>query len=92
MDGTVDHVESLGGAPGASSAAPVRQSADAAPPEPAYPPAAPVPTQSGPKGLRFDFNEGCRVTLPESEHPWRVRISDLTRAGFLKARILGQVA
>jgi len=35
-----------------------------------------IPTQEGPKGLRFDFNDGCRVLLPESDHPWRVRISD----------------
>jgi hypothetical protein len=25
-----------------------------------------VPTQEGPKGIRFDFNDGCRVTLPEA--------------------------
>ena len=25
-----------------------------------------IPTQIGPKGLRFDFNDGCRVLLPES--------------------------
>ena len=36
-----------------------------------------VPTQEGPRGLRFDFNDGCRVTFPESEHPWQVRLSDL---------------
>ena len=23
-----------------------------------------MPTQHGPKGVRFDFNEGCRVVLP----------------------------
>jgi hypothetical protein len=32
--------------------------ADAKPP---YPPPAQLPTQQGPKGLRFDFNDGCRV-------------------------------
>ncbi|HEV8679292.1 MAG TPA: autotransporter strand-loop-strand O-heptosyltransferase [Stellaceae bacterium] len=53
------------------------------PPKPAYPPPAPVPTQQGPKGLRFDFNEGCRVMLPESDHPWRVRISDLDTGNIL---------
>jgi autotransporter strand-loop-strand O-heptosyltransferase len=35
----------------------------------------PVPTQSGPSGIRFDFNEGCRVVLPEGR--WRVRLQDL---------------
>lgn len=36
-----------------------------------------VPTQSGPMGLRYDFNDGCRVLLPEGERNWRVRLSDL---------------
>jgi autotransporter strand-loop-strand O-heptosyltransferase len=67
----------------ASSAAPAPSSLDAAPPKPAYPSPAPEPTQEGPKGVRFDFNEGCRVVLPESEHPWRVRISDLDTGNIL---------
>ena len=41
------------------------------------PSAAEVPTQHGPRGLRFDFNDGCRVMLPETGDPWRVRLSDL---------------
>jgi autotransporter strand-loop-strand O-heptosyltransferase len=48
-----------------------------------YPAPGDVPTQPGPKGIRFDFNEGCRVTLPESEHPWRVRLSDLDTGNIL---------
>ncbi len=36
-----------------------------------------LPTQCGPRGILFDFNDGCRVVLPEAEHPWRVRLSDL---------------
>jgi autotransporter strand-loop-strand O-heptosyltransferase len=36
-----------------------------------------MPTQEGPKGLRFDFNYGCRVALPDGEHPWAVRLSDI---------------
>ena len=36
----------------------------AAEPKPAYPPVAPSPTQEGPNGMRFDFNDGCRVLLP----------------------------
>jgi autotransporter strand-loop-strand O-heptosyltransferase len=43
----------------------------------AYPAPADLPTQQGPKGLLFDFNDGCRVHLPESDHPWRVRLTDL---------------
>jgi autotransporter strand-loop-strand O-heptosyltransferase len=54
-----------------------------APPKRPYPAPAELPTQSGPKGLRFDFNDGCRVTLPESEHPWRVRLSDLDSGNIL---------
>ena len=38
---------------------------------PKRPAPAKAPTQLGPKGLRFDFNIGCRVVLPEGEHPWR---------------------
>ena len=55
----------------------------AAPVKRAYPAPAEVPTQEGPKGLRFDFNDGCRVVLPESEHPWRVRLSDLDTGNIL---------
>jgi autotransporter strand-loop-strand O-heptosyltransferase len=42
-----------------------------------------IPTQQGPNGLRFDFNDGCRVLLPESMHPWRVRLSDLDTCNVL---------
>jgi autotransporter strand-loop-strand O-heptosyltransferase len=45
--------------------------------------AADVPTQEGPKGLRYDFNDGCRVALPQSDHPWRVRLSDLDTGNIL---------
>jgi hypothetical protein len=47
------------------------------------PPAADIPIESGPKGLRYDFNDGCRVSLPESDHPWRVRLSDLDTGNVL---------
>ena len=42
-----------------------------------------VPTQLGPKGARFDFNDGCRVLLPEAEAPWRVRLTDLDTGNIL---------
>jgi autotransporter strand-loop-strand O-heptosyltransferase len=41
------------------------------------------PTQEGPNGLRFDFNEGCRVFAPESEDGWRVRLTDLDTGNIL---------
>lgn len=49
----------------------------------AYPAPAETPTQQGPHGLRFDFNDGCRVMLPEAEQPWRARISDLDTGNIL---------
>jgi autotransporter strand-loop-strand O-heptosyltransferase len=45
--------------------------------------AAAIPTREGPHGARFDFNEGCRVALPETGKPWRVRISDLDTGNIL---------
>jgi hypothetical protein len=42
-----------------------------------------MPTQKGPKGILFDFNDGCRVVLPEAEHPSRVRLSDLDTGNVL---------
>lgn len=44
------------------------------PSKPAFPPPAPVATQAGPDGIRFDFNDGCRVSLPPGG--WRVRLRD----------------
>jgi autotransporter strand-loop-strand O-heptosyltransferase len=61
----------------------------------AYPAPAAIPTRQGPRGLRFDFNEGARLTLPEAESAWEVRLSDLDthntlfetslRAGFVNS-------
>src|SRR5258708_26174688 len=59
------------------------QSASAPPVKPAYPPPAEVPTQEGPKGLRFDFNCGARVLLPESENPWKIRLRGLDTGNIL---------
>ena len=88
MDGTIEpgQIAPESGASAAAgavsaSAAQARPPGDA--PKPAYPPAAPVPTQPGAKGLRFDFNDGCRIVVPESDHPWRVRISDLDTGNIL---------
>jgi hypothetical protein len=78
LDGNVDTMQGLGQAAPAASAGSALTAV-----KPAYPPPAPVPTQAGPKGVRFDFNEGCRVALPEAEHPWRVRISDLDTGNIL---------
>jgi autotransporter strand-loop-strand O-heptosyltransferase len=53
------------------------------PPKRAYAAATEVPTQEAVRGLRFDFNDGCRIWLPELEHPWRVRLSDLDTGNAL---------
>ena len=51
--------------------------------KPPYPPPAATPTQQGPHGIRFDFNNGCRVTIPDGEKPWRVRLSDIDTGNIL---------
>ncbi|HLB97727.1 MAG TPA: hypothetical protein VJK90_08695, partial [Acetobacteraceae bacterium] len=58
------------------------------PPEPErkapYPPPASLPTQLGPEGIRFDFNHGARVILPNrTEGKWRVRLRDLDTGNIL---------
>jgi autotransporter strand-loop-strand O-heptosyltransferase len=44
-----------------------------------------VPTQLGLKGIRFDFNLGCRVLLPPRQDGglWRVRLRDLDTGNVL---------
>jgi autotransporter strand-loop-strand O-heptosyltransferase len=50
----------------------------AAPARPIYPPPADMPTQEGPLAIRFDFNFGPRVFLPERhEGMWQVVMRDL---------------
>jgi autotransporter strand-loop-strand O-heptosyltransferase len=73
---SVPSVEPLAGSQDTSAkpSAPVSSAPGAQPPKPAFPPPAPVPTQCGPDGIRFDFNDGCRVTVPAGR--WRVRLRD----------------
>ena len=49
----------------------------------AYVGPAALPTQEGPRGLRFDYNEGCRIAAPEGEAPWRIRLSDIETGNVL---------
>jgi len=44
-------------------------------------PPAELPTQAAASGVRFDFNDGCRVLLPQGK--WRVRISDMDTANIV---------
>src|ERR1700683_3993491 len=57
------------------------------PPKRAYPAPAPWPTQSSTKGIRFDFNDGCRLMLPEGR--WRVRLRDLDTGNILYETNIG---
>ena len=49
-----------------------------------YAPAAKLPTQAAPDGIRFDFNDGARVVLPpRTAGKWRVRLRDLDTGNTL---------
>jgi autotransporter strand-loop-strand O-heptosyltransferase len=53
-----------------SSGAPIKE-------DPFYIPPPELPTQEGPMGLRYDFNDGARVFLPRLPRgKWRARITD----------------
>ena len=72
----------------APGTAPPTPAADAAKSEKrAYPPAASVPTQTGVHGIRFDFNDGCRVELPEGK--WHLRLRDLDTGNILYETDIG---
>ncbi len=53
----------------------------------AYPAPAPMPTQAGAHGIRFDFNDGCRVVLPEGQ--WHLRLRDLDTGNILYETDIG---
>jgi autotransporter strand-loop-strand O-heptosyltransferase len=74
--------------PPAAVAPPQPQVPTAAAPEagakPPYPPPVERPTQVGALGIRFDFNQGARVVLPDrSEGSWRVRLTDRDTGNIL---------
>jgi autotransporter strand-loop-strand O-heptosyltransferase len=49
-----------------------------------YPPPAGMPTQIGPAGIRYDFNLGARVLLPNrTEGKWRICLRDLDTGNIL---------
>ena len=80
-------------APATTATPPASAPPDAMPPEATppetdrkqpYPPPANLPTQLGPQGIRFDFNHGARVILPNrSAGKWRVRLRDLDTGNIL---------
>jgi autotransporter strand-loop-strand O-heptosyltransferase len=63
-----------------SAAPPVSVSA-AAKPKGSFPEAPAVPTQEGPLGIRFDFNQGARVKVPDGA--WRIQLRDLDTNNIL---------
>jgi autotransporter strand-loop-strand O-heptosyltransferase len=68
------------------AAAPASASAPKPAVKPAYPPPVGTPTQLGPSGIRFDFNQGARIVLParaETEPLWKVRLRDLDTGNVL---------
>jgi autotransporter strand-loop-strand O-heptosyltransferase len=56
-------------------------------PKRAYPAPAPIPTHSGALGIRFDFNDGCRVALPDGQ--WHLRLRDLDTGNILYETDIG---
>jgi autotransporter strand-loop-strand O-heptosyltransferase len=76
-----------GGPPSPTAAAtPDAGSGSGAPQEPvkrAFPAPADMPTQAGPKGVKFDFNDGCRLVVAEDKAPWKVRLKDLDTGNIL---------
>jgi autotransporter strand-loop-strand O-heptosyltransferase len=74
------------------TSAPNSSGSASAPAKPAYPPPAASPTQEGPRGIRYDFNLGCRVVLPpqDEDRQWRVRLRDLGSGNTLFETTLKQ--
>src|SRR5580698_4210224 len=48
-----------------------------------FPKPPPAPVLEGPKGLRYDFNDGCRIFLPVCDQPWTARLRDLDTGNIL---------
>ena len=67
----------------------------AAPPDPdrkaPYPAPASAPTQTRPLGIKFDFNQGARLVLPNrTAGKWRVRLRDLDTATSCSRRPIAE--
>lgn len=84
MDGRIPVTEHEGRSNITVSYNAVVSETDSAAAKPAYPPVSQRPTQCGPEGIWFDFNEGARVLLPDrAEGKWQVRLSDLETGNIL---------
>ncbi len=72
-----------GGPPPSSAAAASGSGAAQEPVKRAFPAPADNPTQAGPKGVKFDFNDGCRLVVADDKSPWKVRLKDLDTGNIL---------
>ena len=68
--------------------APPAESGSASSEKRPYPPPSETPTQAGSLGIRFDYNDGCRVLLPEGGK-WKIRLSDTDTGNILFQTSLG---
>jgi autotransporter strand-loop-strand O-heptosyltransferase len=73
--GRIEPAETSQNSAGASVSGPAKS---------AFPAPCATPTQLGPEGIRFDFNQGARVVLPNRvAGQWRVRLRDLETGNIL---------
>ncbi len=86
MDGMtrVAELETADASPPPAPPAATSQASQAEPKKSAFPAPSASPTQSGQAGIKFDFNQGARVVLPNRETgQWRVRLRDLDTGNIL---------
>lgn len=69
--------------PSATAAPEDTEPREAPAPDPFFIPPPAEPTQKGPKGIRFDFNDGARIKLPKGD--WHVQIEDEDSGNILFA-------
>lgn len=68
----------------AAAACAAAQPAAKTPDKPAYLPPPTLPVMEGPHGIRYDFNLGARVHVPErKDGTWRVILRDLDTGNIL---------
>jgi autotransporter strand-loop-strand O-heptosyltransferase len=72
-----------GGPPPSSGSPEGGSGAQQEPVKRAFPAPADNPTQAGPRGVKFDFNDGCRLVVAEDKAPWKVRLKDLDTGNIL---------
>jgi autotransporter strand-loop-strand O-heptosyltransferase len=72
-----------GGPPPNSGASEAGSGGQQEPVKRAFPAPTDNPTQAGPKGVKFDFNDGCRLIVAEDKAPWKVRLKDLDTGNIL---------